>query len=366
MTKPRAEANLFANSRIGQGETTISTIKEIAEAAGVSIGTVDRVLHDRGRVSRDTADKVRRVIAERDYKPNVFARNLKMSRDTSFGIFMPDPAQDSRYWSQPVRGIERAMERLDGLRVTAHHFFYDKYSRTSFERAGKKLLDTRLDGLLIVPALSGAVEAFLKRIPGDLPYVFFDSMIPETRYVSFIGENSFQSGVLSGKLMDLLIKDGGRVAVIKVLPEDYHINDRVDGFLSFCDRCPHIRPRAYEVDPFGRRENRERIFSRMLEENPGLKGVFVTNASTHQLADYLKNRGMSHDIRIIGYDLIEENVRLLRDGTIDFLISQQSERQGFEGIMALYRHVILNQTVPRKILMQLDIVTSENVDYYQS
>jgi len=51
---------------------------------------------------------------------------------------------------------------------------------------------------------------------------------------------------------------------------------------------------------------------------------------------------------------------------IDFLINQPPERQGCEGIHALQWHVVLKRPVPKKIFMQLDIVTKENVDYYQS
>jgi LacI family transcriptional regulator len=53
-------------------------------------------------------------------------------------------------------------------------------------------------------------------------------------------------------------------------------------------------------------------------------------------------------------------------GVIDFLISQQSERQGYEGIYVLYRRVVLNLPSRKKVLMQLDIITKENIEYYQS
>ena len=52
------------------------TIKNIAELANVSIGTVDRVIHNRGEFSLKTEEKVRKVIKELNYKPNVIARSL--------------------------------------------------------------------------------------------------------------------------------------------------------------------------------------------------------------------------------------------------------------------------------------------------
>ena len=74
---------------------------------------------------------------------------------------------------------------------------------------------------------------------------------------------------------------------------------------------------------------------------------------------------MKDRVRLIGYDLIEENIKYLKEGIIDYLISQSPEMQGYQGIYTLYRHVVLNENVDEKIMMQLDIVTKENIDYNQ-
>ena len=52
------------------------TIKDIAQMAGVSAGTVDRVLHNRGDVSQKSKEKVQKVLDEINYQPNVFAIGL--------------------------------------------------------------------------------------------------------------------------------------------------------------------------------------------------------------------------------------------------------------------------------------------------
>ena len=332
----------------------------------MSIGTIDRVLHKRKGVSKITEEKVRRIIEELDYKPNIFAKHLRLSRTFTFGIMMPEPSQDSMYWSLPIKGIGRAHQELAPQKVKVRYFYYDKYSETSFNKVSRHVIAAHLDGLLIAPVLSKIFDQFIKEIPENLPYVFFDSFIPNANYVSYIGQDSFQSGTLSARLMQLLIKEEGSVAVLRVLPEDYHIDDRVNGFLSFCRRCPHIESKVYEIDGNKSGEVRNKIFKRIISENNKLRGIFVTNASTHQIAEYIKSQSLQGKIHIIGYDLIEENIRYLRDGVIDFLISQQSEKQGYEGLYSLYRHVVLKVPVEKKIMMQLDIVTSENIDYYTS
>jgi len=344
----------------------ITTIKDIARRANVSIGTVDRVIHGRGHVSRDTEERIRRILEELDYKPNFFAKQLKLSRTYTFGILMPKPQQDSRYWTIPIRGIVKAQSELPGQKVNVLYFYYDKYSEASFNKVTRDVLQTKLDGLLIAPVLSSAFEKFVRALPATLSYVFFDSFIPNVNYVSYIGQDSFQSGRLSARLMQMIIKGAGVVAVIKVLPEDYHINDRVSGFLTYCRHCPEVQAKVYELD--GHREARIRLktFAQILSENADLKGIFVSNATTHQIGDYIRSHSLQEKVHVIGYDLIDENIRGLKDGVIDFLISQQSERQGYEGLYALYRHVVLREKVEKNIMMQLDIATKENIDYYRS
>lgn len=347
-------------------ESPISTIKEISKRAGVSIGTVDRVLHQRGRVSKETEERVRRIIEEIDYRPNVFAKHLRLSKIFTFGILMPKPSQDSHYWTLPIQGIARAQRELATQKVHVRYFFYDKFSPDSFGQISAELLQTPLDGILMAPVLAKSFETFIKEIPAGLPYVFFDSFLSNARPLASIGQDSFQSGVLSARLMQMLLPDKGGIAVFRVLPEDYHIDERFNGFVSYCRRQNGMNVHVFEIDGNRSVETRNRAFEKTFAEIPDLRGIFVTNATTHQVAAYVKSLDLQGKVHIIGYDLIEENARFLREGVIDFLISQQSERQGYEGIYALYRHVVLKMPVESKIMMQLDIVTRENVDYYKS
>lgn len=331
----------------------------------MSIATVDRVLHNRGRVSADTEKKVRRILEELDYKPNIFAKHLKLSRNFTFGVLMPKPSQDSQYWTLPMRGINRAGKSLAGQKVRVQYFYYDKYSESSFQKNSSEALKSSLDGLLIAPVSSLLFSDFIKTIPQELPYVFFDSFIPDANYLSYIGQDSFQSGILSARLMELMVEDPGTVAIVKVLPQDYHIEDRVSGFNHYCRKCERITTKIYTVDGHWDARFRIRIFKKICEENRDLRGIYVTNASTHHIAEYVKNHLLQTKVHIIGYDLIDNNVSLLKQGWIDFLISQQPEKQGYEGIYTLYRYVLLDEAVKKKIMMPLDIVTKENIDYYQ-
>ena len=344
----------------------MTTIREIAKKAGVSIGTVDRVIHKRGRVSKHTQDRVNRIIHEADYKPNVFASHLSLAKHYTFAVLIPKPYQDSRYWELPLRGIRKAEEELKATKVRVRYFHYDKYSEASFFKAGEKVLRmrTELDGMVLAPVLAKAAERFLEKIPADLPYVFIDSTVPNARCLSSIVQNPFRSGLLAARLMDLLLGGCGTVAVFRVQPLDYHIEDRVNGFVSYFAQRKTVTLVTVDAD----KEKDESVFFHLvpsvLEQHPEVMGVFIPNACGHQVAEYLKLRTMEARIRLIGYDLVDQNRINLREGRIDFIISQRPEIQGYQGIQILYQHLLLRNPVPAAMTIPLDIVTSENLDDY--
>jgi LacI family transcriptional regulator len=279
---------------------------------------------------------------------------------------IPKPSQDSGYWTLPMRGIDKAQNELTGHKIRVKYFYYDKYSESSCAQANRSMLEDSLDGIIIAPVVSEVCSRFIKKIPEDLPYVFFDSFIPNDHYLAYIGQDSFQSGVLSGRLLHLLVRENCHVAAMRLLPDDYHINTRIDGFLSYFRAYPDIKISVYPVEGNLSRQGLEVFFQEIMSSDTNLKGVFVSNASTHKFAEYLASRSTQDRIHVIGYDLIEDNIKHLKDGNIDFLISQQSEKQGYDALYTLYRHVVLREPVEKNVLMQIDIVNSDNIDYYKS
>jgi LacI family transcriptional regulator len=344
----------------------MATIKDIAKKARVSIGTVDRVIHNRGRVSRQAEMKIRRAIDELDYIPNIFARHLKLAKDFYFGVLMPEQSQDQRFWHMPAAGILKALNELKTHRVQIRFFYYNRYSHESFFLAGRDMLKANLDGLLIAPVLTSAAGEFMQEIPENLPYVFFDSVIPESKCISSIVQDSYLSGRLSARLMQLLIRDPGTVAAIRVLPEDHHINERIRGFKEkFTEDGSSYPLKIYDINHVGDSMNMQVLMKKILREQTNLRGIFVSNALTFCAAQYLESRQIEGKIHVIGYDLIKENIHYLQNGTIDFLISQQSERQGYQGIYILFRSVVLKEEVPQRIMIPLDIITQDNIEFYQ-
>ena len=80
-------------------------IKDIAERAGVSVGTVDRVLHNRPNVSKAALEKVNKALAEMDYKPNMYASALAYNKKYTFYCVLPKHEQEA-YWDEIEEGAQ--------------------------------------------------------------------------------------------------------------------------------------------------------------------------------------------------------------------------------------------------------------------
>lgn len=340
----------------------MATIKEIARQANVSIGTVDRVIHNRGKVKPAVEERIRRIMKQLDYRPNVFARNLVLGKTYTFGVIMPLENQDSGYWRQSTLGIEQAASDLRSQGIEIKYFHFNKYSRLSFTKAAEKAMQSDLDGVLATPGPDKEFHQFINNC-GDLPIVIFGTAITDAPCISCIGQDAFQSGVVAGRLMDLLVQRESCVACIEIQPVDAHIDHRARGFASYFRGKGDIRVVDYYADGDGNARHYQTLLKKIVSENDNMQGIFVTNVNTHKMAVQIEELKLEGKVHLVGYDLIEENIHYLRQDVIDFLISQRPGAQAYQGINALYRSVVLKEPVRAKINMQIDIVAKENIDY---
>lgn len=85
-------------------------LKDIAEMAGVSIGTVDRVLHERGEVADKTREKVKKILEETNYSPDVMAQALKSGRILHLVSLLPEPSKNNSFWEKHSAGMKKSCQ----------------------------------------------------------------------------------------------------------------------------------------------------------------------------------------------------------------------------------------------------------------
>ena len=84
----------------------MATLKDVARRSGLTVGTVSRVLNNRGYISEQTRRKVYDVMKELDYQPNEMARSLSKKRSNTIGVIVPHIVHP--YFARLVSDLEQA------------------------------------------------------------------------------------------------------------------------------------------------------------------------------------------------------------------------------------------------------------------
>jgi len=350
------------------------TVKEIARLAGVSIGTVDRVLHDRGGVSAETKEKICGIISSLGYEPNILARQLSLKKTYAFRVIMPRAEQDSGYWELCLQGIRRAELALAlyGCAVRVDEF--DRYDEAAYRNLLAEVVEDPCDGLLLAPVMPEILEPALAllgqdakggKLPNPTPYVFFDGDLEEASPLAVVAQDPFRGGYLAGRVMSLLSPGADRLLALSAHAEDRHIAQRIDGFRSyFRDHGQVRRIDAVECPGLDRTPAGKGALEKVLGDAEGLGGVLVANSSGHVVGDWLAARGLKSRLAVVSWDAVPDNVRALRYGSIDCLVSQRPAEQAREALELLFSAVVRGEDVPALRLsadIPLELFFKENI-----
>ncbi|MGB5553975.1 MAG: LacI family DNA-binding transcriptional regulator [Flavobacteriaceae bacterium] len=337
------------------------TIKDIANLAGVSKGTVDRVLHNRGKVSEKALKNVEKVLRDIDYQPNPMARNLKHNKIYRIGVLMPNCDEDA-YWIQARQGIYDAIKEFKPFGVLVDEFYYSTNEKKSFQQKSEEALSLSPDALLMAPAFQKEADAILDRCKKEKILVaLFNNYIDSKQRTIFIGQDLYQSGRVAASLIDKMVGVQANVAIVHVNIEP-HMLLKESGFKSyFADKNASLSILSKHFNTLDEAAFRSEV-SNFLNENPKLAVIFVTNSKAYKIIDALGTA--TKNTLVLGYDLLRENINYLKDGRIDFLIHQKPHRQAYLGINYLAEHFLFGKNIPAEVLLPIDIITAENVTYY--
>jgi len=267
-------------------------------------------------------------------------------------------------------GIRKAFQEVQhyGVNINIHQF--KQSDSQSFRKEADLILKSNPEGVVLAPFFSRESKEFIAELKKrNIPYVFIDSNLGDSEKLSYIGQDSFQSGKLAAKLLDYSIPKNASVLILHFAKERDNMNhlvQREKGFYEYFNLTYGQNTRnliTFEIADPTNIESQEKI-RQIIINHPDIKGIFVTNSQVYHIGRILEYYGIS-GIRVIGHDLIRENIDFLKRGIVDFLICQRPEEQGYQAIQTLFEHLILKREVKSENFTSIDIVTKENIEYYK-
>lgn len=330
------------------------TIQKIAELAGVSRGTVDRALHNRGRVEQEVSAKIHQIAKENGYIVKHPSRSPS-PKDTPVTIGVITQLAHSPFMRRVNQGIEDTTRELACENVRILH----KETAAVNENAQLDLIDSLMgkgmDGLAIMPVDSDKIRIRLGELTKrGIPVISFNSDIAGTGRLCFVGLDNKKSGRTAAGLMGLMTGGTGKILTITGYFSNNASSMRVDGFIEEIRQSFPAMELAGVQSSFDDAAEVERIIMEAMEGGSAPDGIFITSGGQTGILKAFEAIKPRKRPRVIIYDRTAENETALLQDAADFLIDQDGYVQGCRPLKLLW-DLLLNGRAPETEYIYTDI-----------
>ena len=337
------------------------TIKDIAKAANVSRGTVDRALNDRDGVNPEVAAQIKAIASELGYKPNTIAKALATrSKPLRIGILLNSVGNP--FFDTVLEGIAEARENLVdfGIQMEIHKIQgYDPDRQLAeleaFQADG-------IDGLIITPVSHPIVRAKLNEmIRQGIQVVCCNLDIDEVNYQAYVGCDYYCSGQTAGEVIGKTTHGPANLAVITSSHALYFHEMRVKGCETVLAHYPNIRIIEY-IEAGDDEEISCREVKRMLQKNKKIDTLYFVTGGTTGGLQAIHELNQEDRLRVFSFDKIPAVIDDLKSGLVVATIDQQPFIQGSTSVRCLFDALMSKRTPTRKrIITELNIKNRYNI-----
>ncbi len=331
------------------------TAQKIAELAGVSRGTVDRALHNRGRVNPEVAKRIWQIAEELDYQPNKIGRALvKAAQELKLGVILQ--SAETPTMKIVNKGVEKAAAELKSAGVEIMVRRIERLNANKVIESFDGLIKEGVRGFALSPSYEPEIRERINELrENNIPVITLNSDIADSGRLCFIGMDNYRAGQTAAELAMMFMPSGGTV-----LPLTGHFNNmahnrRVNGFTDTIvfEHADNIRILPYQAC-FDRDDYAYEITQHTLAGHPELSCVYVAANGQLGVCNAIADSRLSGKVKVIAFDLTPPNDELLRQGMISVLIDQDAFQQGYRPPLLLHNY-ILHHEKPEPALMYTDI-----------
>lgn len=319
------------------------TMKELARIAGVSRATVDRALNQRGRVDKETANRIQILAKAMNYEPNVAAKSLAVRhKDLKIGFIINREGND--YFEDVLLGVNAAAKEIStfGISVNIQH------ASSGFEVNNQlELIDEMIkyeyNAIAITPINDKKISEKLNdAISKGIAIVAVTDDIQTVDYLAYIGCNNEKAGRIAANIAKLICHDKARIAVVigskKMLGHFKRLKSFQD---SICSCSPEMTIVSILENSDNDAISYERV-SNLLKRDSSIDFLFFAAAGTAGGIRAVIEQNKQNKIKIISFDLTAGNKHYLEQGIVQAVIYQDPYNQGYSAIKVLSNYLLSN------------------------
>ena len=334
-------------------------IKDIARASGVSIGTVDRALHDKPGINPGTRGRVLATAAALGYRPNLAARHLK-SR-TTFRISAHLPEEIALFWDSLRDGIREAAAPF--APTLSVEFRSSPRLGEGEGELFEQALESGVNGIIVAPGDPIALAPLILRAATqNIPVVCVVTDAPACERLTSVSADPFTVGSVAGELLSRFLPGGGDVAFFT-------------GWLGTEDHAQKLRGFRSSLEEVGRgvdlvsvveAHDDERVGYRralaVLDSHEDLRGIYVSTVNSMPVLRAIERKRRIGRVAVVTTDLFPALVPQIRAGRVAATIYQRPVSQGRQALQALYQFLLDGTRPPERIKVIPHVVMRSNLD----
>lgn len=342
--------------------TKKATIFDIADAVGISTGTVHRALHNYPGISPSTKHRILEAAKTLGYRPNLAARFL--ARRTNLRISVNTFQGTTSFWDDVRAGVNEEAKSLPIENVELA--FRTCPSLTDVDQeAFEAVFTTGCDGVILFPSTLQDMRPYIQRASQlRIPTVCVATDAPDTGRLTVVSTDARGSGSLAADLLGRCLRGSGKVAVTL---SDFGIVEHSEKCNAFTASLSSLYPEIqivsqiedHDVEAEAYRKCRE-----LFREHPDLDGAYITTEASMPVLRAARDAGILKNLTIITTDLFPQLVPEIRSGTVTATIYQRPRTQGRLAFRALYQHLVEGQTPPEQITLVPHLVMRSNLDFF--
>ena len=307
-------------------------LQDLADEIGISVSTVHRALTNPDKVSEHLCARIREVAEEMGYEVNLVASSLSSKKTLRFAVLCPD----NIFYEQVAAGAADAERELQvyGVSVTFLHNKESSYME-QLAQLNEITENTNYDGIVIAPAHTQLLNPAIQKLASKgIPIITVINDLPDSARRFYVGQNPKVAGETAAYLYDTVLSEGSTVAIMGSYM-DHGLSERVKSFKEYLIGTNKNVPGDvihYHETIDGAYEMCTQVLSIMKPD-----AVFCHSMiGTIGCARAIRDAGQNGKVFMVGFDLNDEILGFLNDGTLFATLYHAPFMQGNTAIKTLF------------------------------
>lgn len=298
------------------------TAKDLAEAAGLSLATVDRVLNDRPNVSQKAVRKVNETIEKIGFIRNPAAVSLARNKSYRFRFLLPTTGD--LYLAELIHRVEDARAVMKGDLVDLDVVQIPIDDPHKVAKYLSEVDENEFDGIaLMAPESPQVRDAIGRLIERGIKFVQFLSGQEKLPTADFVGVDNFAAGATAAKIVGRFV--GGKTGKVLIVAETMQSLDSIQRRFGFDNvinsQFPHLQCLP-SVETYGDERRAAQILRRILERNQDVVSIYVLSSEARIPLEGAAAYTDLRPLTVVVHERTPFSESGLRDEHIDAVIAQ--------------------------------------------